>query len=176
MITVLEDTKNLESMLKNTDKKTEIIYLFETLLNQEIKDYNYISIEKFNSIIEYDFSLAKVNIIFADGEQKRIYIRMIKGGMIKESIFCYWSLLYEEYSNYNRNEVPHKVSITEKLIQKNKKNIVLTIDKDLNYCTEICLVEIKKFLEEKTRENDKLKDLANYFNSNDKDILFLGII
>ena len=163
-------------MLKNTEKKEEIISLFEELLNKEIRDYNYISIEKFNSIIEYDFSLAKVNIIFANGEQKRIYIRMIKGGMIKESIFCYWSLLYEEYSNYNRNEVPHKVSITEKLIQENKKNIVLTIDKDLNYYTEICLVEIKKFIEEKTKENDKLKYLANYFNSNDKDILFLGII
>ena len=176
MITVLEDTKNLESMLKNTEKKIEIISLFEELLNQEIKDYNYISIEKFNSIIEYDFSLAKVNITFASGEQKRIYIRMIKGGMIKESIFCYWSLLYEEYLNYNRNNVPHKVTITEKLIQKNKKNIVLTIDKDLNYCTEICLVEMKKFLEEKTKENSKLKDLANYFNNNDKDILFLGII
>jgi len=175
VITVLEDTKNLESMLKNTDQKTEIIYLFETLLNQEIKDYNYISIEKFNSIIEYDFSLAKVNITFANGEQKRIYIRMIKGGMIKESIFCYWSLLYEEYSSYNRNQLPHKVSITEKLIQENKKNIVLTLDKDLNYCTEICLVEIKKFLEEKTKENSRLKDLANYFNNN-KDILFLGII
>ena len=154
-------------MLKNTERKEKIISLFEGLLNKEIKDYNYISIETFNSIIEYDFSLAKVNIIFASGEQKRIYIRMIKGGMIKESIFCYWSLLYEEYSNYNRNEVPHKVSITEKLIQENKKNIVLTIDKDLNYCTEICLVEIKKFLEEK----DKLKDLADYFNCSDKDII-----
>ena len=159
-------------MLKNTEKKEEIISLFEELLNNEIKDYNYISIEKFNSIIEYDFSLAKVNIIFANGEQKRIYIRMIKGGMIKESIFCYWSLLYEEYSNYNRNDVPHKVSITEKLIQEYKKNIVLTIDKDLKYCTEICLVEIKKFLE----ENGRLKDIAKYFNNNDKDILFLGII
>jgi len=159
-------------MLKNTDKKEKIISLFEELLNKEIKDYNYISIEKFNSIIEYDFSLAKVNIIFASGEQKRIYIRMIKGGMIKESIFCYWSLLYEEYSNYKRNELPHKVSITEKLIQENKKNIVLTIDKELNYCTEICLVEIKKILE----ENGRFKELAKYFNNNDKDILFLGII
>ena len=176
MIAVLEDTKNLESMLKNTEKKAEIVSLFEELLNQEIKDYNYISIEKFNSIIEYDFSLAKVNITFSSGEQKRIYIRIIKGGMIKESIFCYWSLLYEEYSNCNSNKVPQKVAITEKLIQENKKNIVLTIDKDLNYCTEICLVEIKKFLEEKTKENNKLKGLINYFNNDDKDILFLGII
>lgn len=176
MIEVLEDTRNLESMLKNISKKEEIISLFEELLKQDIKDYNYISIEKFNSIIEYDFSLAKVNITFSNGMQKRIYIRMIKGGMIKESIFCYWSLLYEEYSNCNRNKVPHKVAITEKLIEENKKNIVLTMDKDLNYCTEICLVEIKKFLEEKIKENEKLKGLMNYFNNNDKDILFLGII
>lgn len=101
---------------------------------------------------------------------------MIKGGMIKESIFCYWSLLYEEYLNYNKNKVPHKVFITEKLIQQNRKNIVLTMDKELNYCTEIYLVEIKKFLEEKTKEYNKFKELSNYFNNNDKDILFLGII
>lgn len=163
-------------MLKKVEKKAEIISLFEELLNEKIKDYNYISIEKFNSIIEYDFSLAKVNIIFASGEQKRIYIRMIKGGKIKETIFCYWSLLYEEYSNFNGNKVPHKVSITEKLIQENKKNIVLTIDKELNYYTEICLVEIKKFLEDKTKENSNLEVLKDYFNNNDKDILFLGII
>lgn len=172
MITVLEDTKNLESMFKNKEKKEEIIALFEVLLNQKIADYNYISTEKFNSIIEYDFSLAKVNLILKNGEQKRIYLRMIKGGMIKETIFCYWSFLYEEYSNCNRNKVPQKVTITEKSIQENKKNIVLTVDKDLNYCTEICLVEIKKFLE----KNNKFKNLEDYFNNNDKDILFLGII
>ena len=176
MIAVLEDTKNLESMLKNISKKAEIILLFEELLNQKIKDYTYISIEKFNSIIEYDFSLAKVNITFCNNEQKRIYFRMIKGGKIKESIFCYWSLLYEEYLSCNRNKVPHKVAITEKSIEEKKKNIILTIDKDLNYCTEISLVEIKKFLEEKAIENDKLKSLINYFNNSNKDILFLGII
>jgi len=173
---VLEDTKNLELMLKNTDKKKEILSLLEALLNKKIKDYNYVSIEKFNSIIEYDFSLAKLNILFASGEQKRIYLRMIRGGMIKESIFCYWLLLYEEYSNFNRNKMPHKVSITEKLIQENKKNIVLTINKDLNYCTEIYLIEIKKMLEERTKEDNKFKSLYDYFNNNDKDILFLGII
>lgn len=176
MIAVLEDTKKLESILKDIDKKKEIISLFEELLNKKIKDYNYISIETFNSIIEYDFSLVEVEMIFLNGEKKKVYIRMIKGGMIKESIFCYWSLLYEKYSDYNRNQVPHKVSITEKLIQENKKSIVLTIDKDLNYYTEICLVEIKKFLEQKTRENNKLNGLVECFYSNDKDILFLGII
>lgn len=173
---VLDDTKNLESMLIDKSKKEIIISLFEELLKQKIKDYKYISIEKFNSIIEYDFSLAKVDITFNNQEQRRIYFRMIKGGKIKESIFCYWSLLYEEYNKCNRNKLPHKVAITEKIIEENKKNIVLTIDKDLNYCTEICLVEIKKFLEEKSKYNNNLKEVMNYFDNKDKEILFLGII
>jgi len=176
VIKVLDDTQDLESMLKDKNKRIEIISFFEELLNEKIKDYNYISIEKFNSIIEYDFSLVKVNILFNNNKQKKIYFRIIKGGKVKESIFCYWSLLYEEYCNCDRNDLPHKVSITEKLIEKNKKNIVLTIDKDLNYYTEICLIEIKKFLEDKAKENCKLKGLMKYFSNNDKDILFLGII
>ena len=90
MVAVLEDTKKLVSVLKDTDRKEKIISLFEELLNKKIKDYNYISIETFNSIIEYDFSLVEVEIFFLTGEKKTIYIRMIKGGMIKESIFCYW--------------------------------------------------------------------------------------
>ena len=176
VIIVLDDIIIIESMLKNIDKRAEVILLLEELLNLKFNDYKFNSIEKLNSVIEYNFSLVQVRVTLQTGEQKQIFIKLIQGGMIKESIFCYSSLLYEKYTNCNRYNLPQKVTIKEKVIQKNRKNIVLTIDKEQNYCTEIYLIEIKKFLEMKTKENSNYKDLMEYFKSNDKDILFLGII
>ena len=75
-----------------------------------------------------------------------------------------------------KSATPAKVTITEKLIEKNRKDIILTIDKDSNYCTEICLIEIEKFLKDKVKENNKLEKLINYFNKDEDGILFLGII
>ena len=68
------------------------------------------------------------------------------------------------------------MGISQRTIQENKKSIVLTIDKDMNYYTEICLVEMKKFLEQRTKGNKKFKEVAECFYNNDKDILFFGII
>ena len=169
----------LEKVLKNPNNKDMIIQLLECILNTEIKDIKYIGIEKFGSIIEYDFSLAKINIRLLNDEEKRIYIRIIKGGKIKESIFCYWSLLYEEYLSSNKDNsktvVPKNVGITEKSIEDNKKNIILTLNKDIQYNTEIILVELKNFIQEKTKQNINLEEWLNYLEE-DKDILFLGMI
>ena len=45
---------------------------------------------KFNSIMEYGFSLIKIRTVLESGKKKELYIKMIKGGKVKESIFCYW--------------------------------------------------------------------------------------
>ena len=51
-----------------------------------------------------------------DGE-KDLYIKMIRKDRIKESIFCYWNLLYDQmFKNYEESEftsVINKVSIKE---------------------------------------------------------------
>ena len=170
----------LENVLKNADNKQIIITLLECILNVNIQEIKYIGIEKFSSITEYDFSLAKINITLENNEEKRIYIRMIKGGKIKESIFCYWSLLYEEYLNSNKTNskivIPKNVGITEKSIENNKKNIILTLNKSIEYNTEIILIELEKFIIEKSKEKEILKKWLDFLKGNDKDILFLGII
>ena len=103
---------------------------------------------------------------------------MIKGGKIKETIFCYWSFLYEENLNLNniknRNIVPQKVIITDKSIEEYKKNITLKVDNKQGYDTEITLVEIKKFIQENNSIN--LEKWKKYLDNYDKDILFLGLV
>ena len=149
------------------------------MLNEKIEAFEYIGVKKFDTIIEYDFSLIELKITLKNKEQNTVYLRMIKGGKIKETIFCYWSLLYEEYLNnnklYEKELTPEKVIINEKSIEESKKNITLIINKEFNYNTEIALVELKKFLIEKSKENEDLNKLLRY-NLNDNDILFLGKI
>lgn len=180
MVEILEDMYMLETVLKNTENNHIIIKLLEFILNVKIKKIKYLGIEKFSSITEYDFSLAKINVWLQNNQEKRIYIRMIKGGKIKESIFCYWSLLYEKYLNSNKDEkkkiTPNNVVITEKSIENNKKSIILTLNRSIKYNTEIILVEFKKFIIEKLKEKANLKGYLDFINNDDKNILFLGII
>ena len=154
-----------------------IITLLEFLLDKNIIDFKYIGIQKFDSIIEYDFSLIKLKVLFKNNEHDIVYIRIIKGGKIKESIFCYWSFLHEQYLiNHKDIDMPKKVMITEKSIENDRKNIILNLDKDLNYTTEIILMEIERFIIEKSKEKNNLKKLLDYLNKHDRDILFLGTI
>lgn len=169
----MEDTFILETVLKDVENKHRIITLLECLINEEINDFEYVGIQKFDTIIEYDFSLIKINLILKNNERKIIYIRIIKGGQVKESIFCYWSLIYEQYLNDNKFD---KVTIAEKSVEQNKKNIILNMNKGSNYSTEIALVELKKYIIEKSEHKEELKELLKCLNIHDKDILFLGII
>ena len=175
---IIDDTHKLEEILKEPGNKGIITTLLECVLNIQIKDLQYVETEKYSGITEYDFSLAKIIVKLLDDEERSIYMKMIKGGKIKESIFCYWSLLYEEYLNNRKNinkvAIPKNVGITEKSIEDNKKNIILTLNKDIQYNTEIILVE-KKFVIEKSKEENNLKKWLDYLED-DKDILFLGMI
>lgn len=163
----------LECMFKNVDNREEIITLIKCLLNEKIKDFKYIGPLKFNSIMEYEFSLIKIRIILENDKQKELYIKMIKGGKVKESIFCYWSLLHE--LNIDK-AFPKKVTISEKRIEENNKDVILNFNHEFDYSTEIKLIKLKDFIIEKSVTDPILKKLLNYLENNDKDILFLGII
>ena len=79
-------------------------YLLEKIFKKIIVEIRIEGVEHFDSIVEYDFSLIKANIVYRDNKEDELYIRIIKGGKIKESIFCFWSFLYEDYiknKNYN---------------------------------------------------------------------------
>ena len=114
-------------------------------------------------------------MIFENNEEKDVYIRIIKEGKIKESIFCYWSLLYDKFNKKEKRDF-EEVKIKEKVIENDKKSIILQTEKDYSYNTEINLIELKKFIVEKLKENGKLVKLLKYLDKIDNEILFLGII
>lgn len=148
-------------------------YLLEKILKNIIKEIRIEGVEHFDSIVEYDFSLIKANIVYSDNKEDELYIRIIKGGKIKESIFCFWSFLYEDYIK-NKNDkfenTVQKALITQIASEENISNILLTIDSKLNYCAEITLVELKNYFEKKENGERWVEDLE----IKDNDILFIA--
>lgn len=130
--------------------KENIKKLLEKIFKKEIIEINIEGIEHFESIIEYNFSLTKVNITYKNNQKDELFLRIIKGGKIKESIFCYWSYLYEDYLKNKKSENENtiqKAIITQIESPRNISSLLLTIDSKLNYCAEISLVELKKYFE-----------------------------
>lgn len=158
---------------KNELSKEVITILLEKINKKEIKEIKVEGIEHFESIIEYDFSLIKANVLYKDNKKDEIYLRIIKGGKIKESIFCYWSFLYEDYIKNKEKDYDNtiqKAIITQIASEENVSSLLLTIDSKLNYCAEINLVELKKYFEKINKKERWLENLE----INDNDILFIA--
>lgn len=164
-----------DDFLNTTKKKISkdnIKPLLEEFLNREIVEIDIEGIEHFESIIEYDFSLLKANVLYKNNNREEIYLRLIKGGKIKESIFCFWSILYEEYLQSEKRDLENaiqKAIITQIMSKENISSLLLTIDSKLNYCAEVSLVELKKYLE----KNKKERWLGS-LEIKENDILFIG--
>lgn len=155
------------------NNKKYIIKLLEKIFKKEILDINFHGTEEFNDIIEYNFSLLKANIIYKYGEEDELYLKMIKGGKIKESIFCYWSLLYDEFLKINKDSQENTLNraiITQITSDESKSSLLLTLNSKLNYCAEINLVELNNFIEKNKCKERWLSDLE----IKKDDILFIG--
>ena len=166
--------ENIDIVYNNLNKNKEIVKkLLEDVLKVSILDLEFKGREYFNSITDYDFSLIKLRIIYADQKEDEIYLKMIRGGKIKESIFCYWSILYEEFLKNNQSyeqNIVQKAIITQVMSDKNVSSLLLTLDARLNYCAEINLVELKQYVK-------NYKDYGRWVSSldiKDEDILFIG--
>lgn len=111
-----------------------------------------------------------------------IDIRIIKAGKIKESIFCYWELLHEEYiKNYKKypNNTLIKASILEKENKKYYNRIILSLKNtkktDFESEAEIIFIEIAKYIVENQDKTINMEQLLKYFKEEDKNILFVAI-
>ena len=154
-------------------EKELLIKLLEEVFGSSIQDIEFEDTEEFDTIVEYNFSIIKIKVYYKDERKEELYLKMIKGGKIKESIFCYWSILYEEYLRSNRDnkeDVIKKAIITQITSNENSSCIVLTLNAELNYCAEINLIELKNLVE-------KNKEIKRWFDKNrikGDEILFIG--
>ena len=148
-----------------------IVRLLQRVLEIKINNLEFIGRAYFDSITEYDFSLLKFNMIYDEEKNVEIYLKMIRGGKIKESIFCFWSLIYEEYLKGNNDiQINKKVIIKQKKANENNSNLILKFDQSLDYCAEINLIELKKF----ANNNKRLERWLEEKEIKSEDILFIG--
>ena len=165
---------NIEEMFQDMHNATsDIKELFEKILETKIKEVKYEGKEYFKNINEYDFSLIKLCLLCENDEKIQLYVKNIRGGKIKESIFCFWSLIYENYIIKSKSKDTYenkKVIIKQKSVDESDTNIFLTFDQSLDYCAEINLIKLEKFA-------TKYKELERWLNKlqiKSEDILFVG--
>ena len=163
------------------------ISLFKDLTKLDIQDFEFEDIKNMADSSGYDFSI--INIKAVIGQKKSnsadIYIKMIKKDRIKESIFCYWNLLYDEnFKNYEESEftsVINKVRITETESKDYKHSVLLEIKENkwgiLEYGSTIHLVKLEKYLNDGTTRKSKLtNEWKKYIEEGNQDVLFIGIV
>lgn len=153
--------------------KDNLIKLLQYVQSDTIEDIKIEGIDHFDNIMEYDFSLLKAIVIYKSGKKDEIYLKMIKGGKIKESIFCYWSLLYDEFAKDNQDnveDVVQKAIITQITADESTSCLLLTVNAKLNYIAEINLVELRN-LAKINKDYERWLDNLEIKNG---DILFIG--
>lgn len=167
----MEENKRMTTdLLKEITKLDIIDFEFELLKNME-------------NIEEYAFSMVKLEATLKDKTKQDVYIKLIRKDRIKESIFCYWCILYDEkFKGYQESEfttIINKVRIIETESQECKHTVSLNIKENkwgiLEYGSDIHLVKFRKYLEEETKNPNVLK-WKRYLTDDSSDVLFVATV
>lgn len=151
-------------ILKNEITENIIKKLIEESVQQKIQKINYTSIEE---ALEYSFSLLKVNVSLENNENLNIYLNFIEKDKIKESIFCYCSILNKDIEN-------NGIIITELEVNECKKCILLETTIYNNKKEMIYFVDLFQYLRKKVDISLYNNYLTEYLKNN-RTILFVGI-
>ena len=144
--------------------------LLNEILNINIEDLKIDGIEKYNNVLEYNFQLLKIEVMLKNKTKMQMFLKIIKKGKVKESIFCYSALLYKDF--YNKEDFRVKIQEAESNSYKNK--IILYLEKE-SLSLENKL-EINLFDLDKLREMDNINIMKNIKIFNDfNNILLVGI-
>lgn len=169
--------------------------LLKDLTKLNIVDFEFEDLKNMEDSSGYDFSTIKLKATVDEEapnsdlqnikKETDLYIKMIRKDRIKESIFCYWSLLYDEkFKNYEESEftsVISKVKITETENEEYKHSVLLEIKDNrwgiLECGSMIHLVKFAKFLNDKTVKKSKLTDgWKKHLEEGNQDVLFIGVV
>ena len=179
---IIENKKveELENIIKKS--KDQLINILKNILYIKIDE---IIIEKrlqLKNISEYEFEVIKTKAKLEGGKELEIYLKPIKSSRIKESIFCYWCLIYEE-ELFNRKIQQegemflNKVLISELTKKKYYQSVFLEIENNngniLETGTEINFIEILEYL--KDQNNEENTELKKYFEELGDYVLLVGI-
>jgi len=158
--------------------------LLKNVTKLEIIDFEFEDLKNMGDSSGYDFAIIKLKVLTTNQEAK-VYIKMIRKDKIKESIFCYWSLLYDEmFKNFEESEftsVINKVRITETENEKYKHSVLLEIKENkwgiLECGSTIHLVKFQKYLNDNTiKKSNSINEWKKYIEDDSQDVLFIGIV
>ncbi len=170
----------VNKILQDNESKKIFMRFFKEMIQIDLQDIIYDGIERFQSIVEYDFFWVRFIGIDEQKHKRKIFLKKIKKGKIRESLFCICDLLYEKYFNKlstSKEELKKTKKIT---ILENKQNsklsnavdVSLFIDDLEQEKIEIEFIEIFKLIE----QNEKIgKGWKKYVELNQNDILVVGI-
>ena len=159
--------------------------MLNDILNLNIKNYSNISVEKFEDISEYEFSLIKINAELMNKTIVDIHLKMISREKVKENIFCYWSLIYQKELEKNvkqRKSKPiiSKVTITDIGKERYKSSILLelqdNVNKILEYGAEMHFVDIIEYINKTQKNRYKFSEIENFISRKDENLLLVGLI
>lgn len=179
-------SKNPNEFIKilNLNKRI-FIELLSNILNLEIKCFKEITIEKFEDISEYEFSLIKVNVVLLNNIKTDVHLKIVNRNKVKENIFCYWSLIYEKELKKKKKKnkkmpLVSKVTITDIGKERYKSSVLLEVQENrehiLEYGAEIHFVDIVKYCNNAELNFNKFTFLKKFFDINSTDLLLVGII
>lgn len=153
--------KELETIIKKSDR--QLVDILRKILNIQVDKIIIEKRLKLKNISEYEFEVIKTKAKLENDNEVEIYFKPIKNSRIKESIFCYWCLIYEE-------------EISDKKIHP-EGDIFLNIENNKGHMlengTEINFIEILKYLKEESCEG--CEELKNYFEKMQDYVLLAGI-
>ena len=81
---------------KTLKLKQQVITHLRKILNIQVDKIIIEKRLKLKNISEYEFEVIKTKAKLENDNEVEIYFKPIKNSRIKESIFCYWCLIYEE--------------------------------------------------------------------------------
>lgn len=186
MIQISSENSNIfKELLEGKKKKQMLINLITNIIDLKIKDIKYESIRKFENISEYEFSATKTICELENSDSIDVYLKIIKKDKIKESIFCYWCLLYEQELREYKEKITmstiiNKVQISEVGMERYKNSVFLQIQNNktdiLKYGTEVHFIDLKNYVENNKNEQNKLGEWLKYLEENNNDILMIGVV
>lgn len=173
----------LKQLVESEDNKI-LKQIFNDILKLNIKEIKYNKNIQLSNISEYEFELVKVRAILSSGEELEMYLKIIKNSKLKESIFCYWTAIYEEEMEKHQKDedaciIVNKVVISELENQKYQKKMFLNIENNrtqiLETGTEINFIDIIEYINEYKTDINKYERLYNYLGKDSENVLLVGI-
>lgn len=170
----------LQYFLENEEAKNIFIELLDDFLDLKCEDINFNGLEEFKSIAEYDFYLINFIVKTQNNLKKEIFVKRIKKGKIKESLFCICDLAYNKYFNTNSKEAgmnPRKIAVLE---EKEKVNNINRVSVNLfkenqnedRVNIQINFIEMFDVIE---RIKNKIEGWEGNVEINQNDIIIIGV-